>query len=344
MSAARPNLEAQASGATPRSLAARAGRWSAQHRKTAIWGWLAFVVLAFTIGGAVGTKTLEHTQTGVGESGRADQTIANAAPEHAEEMVLIQSTGRTAADPAFRAVVGRRAATAGGGCPTPRTSRARYAPANANQISATGTRPCSASRSPATTPRSWTGSSRPLAGRRAPCRRRTRASPSASSATPAPSSRSTTSIQRRLRQGPDHLPADHPDHPADRLRRARRRRRAAAAGADRGHRDDRPHRSDQPRHRRGGQLDQRGDPADRPRRRGRLLDVLPAPRARGARGGAQRRGVAGRRGGDLGPRGDGLRLHGDDRHGRDVPGRRRRPSSRSPPARSSSSPWRWSAR
>ncbi|MGC1812603.1 MAG: hypothetical protein WA696_00525, partial [Solirubrobacterales bacterium] len=71
----------------PRGIASRAGVWSAKHRKTAIWGWLAFVVVAFMIGGATGTKTLEHTQTGVGESGRADQTVADAAPEHAQEMV-----------------------------------------------------------------------------------------------------------------------------------------------------------------------------------------------------------------------------------------------------------------
>ena len=38
------------------TFAARAGRWSAQHRKTAIWGWIAFVVVAFVIGGAVGVK------------------------------------------------------------------------------------------------------------------------------------------------------------------------------------------------------------------------------------------------------------------------------------------------
>ena len=29
------------------TFAARAGRWSAQHRKKAIWGWIAFVVVAF---------------------------------------------------------------------------------------------------------------------------------------------------------------------------------------------------------------------------------------------------------------------------------------------------------
>ena len=51
------------------NLAARMGRWSAQHRKTAIWGWLAFVFVAFAIGGAVGTKTQDAAQSGVGESG-----------------------------------------------------------------------------------------------------------------------------------------------------------------------------------------------------------------------------------------------------------------------------------
>ena len=92
--ASGPPHEHPSSG--PRGIASRAGVWSAKHRKTAIWGWLAFVFLALAIGNAVGTKTLEHTQTGVGESGRADQTIADAAPEHAQEMVLIQSSGATA--------------------------------------------------------------------------------------------------------------------------------------------------------------------------------------------------------------------------------------------------------
>ena len=47
-----------------RSIAARARRWSATHRKTAIWGWLTFVVVAFAIGGVVGTKTLQQDQSG----------------------------------------------------------------------------------------------------------------------------------------------------------------------------------------------------------------------------------------------------------------------------------------
>src|ERR671933_33784 len=73
------------------TFAARAGRWSAQHRKTAIWGWLAFVVIAFMIGNAVGTKTLQSDELAVGESGRADRAIVGAFQRSAEELVLIQS-------------------------------------------------------------------------------------------------------------------------------------------------------------------------------------------------------------------------------------------------------------
>jgi uncharacterized membrane protein YdfJ with MMPL/SSD domain len=37
------------------NLAARMGRWSARHRKKAIFGWLAFVVVSIAIGAVVGT-------------------------------------------------------------------------------------------------------------------------------------------------------------------------------------------------------------------------------------------------------------------------------------------------
>jgi uncharacterized membrane protein YdfJ with MMPL/SSD domain len=124
-------------GITPRGLASRAGMWSAQHRKTAIWGWLAFVVIALAIGNAVGTKTLERNESGVGESGRADQTIADAAPQHAQEMVLIQSSDTTATDPEFRAVavdVQRKLAA----LPDTQNFESPLAPANANLISSDG--------------------------------------------------------------------------------------------------------------------------------------------------------------------------------------------------------------
>jgi uncharacterized membrane protein YdfJ with MMPL/SSD domain len=88
-----------------RNLAARAGRWSARHRAKAIIGWLAFVVLAVMVGGSVGTESLEDEDSGVGESREADQVVADAFPENAEETVLIQSEDVGAEDPAFRAVV-----------------------------------------------------------------------------------------------------------------------------------------------------------------------------------------------------------------------------------------------
>jgi RND superfamily putative drug exporter len=88
-----------------RNLAGRTGRWSATHRKTAILGWVAFVVLCFMVGGQVGTKTLTTEQGGVGESGTADRIVANAYPKHHDEVVLVQSKTGTYTDPAFRSTV-----------------------------------------------------------------------------------------------------------------------------------------------------------------------------------------------------------------------------------------------
>ena len=45
------------------NLAARAGRWSANHRKTAIWGWLAFVFVALALGIAAGLAWVELFKT-----------------------------------------------------------------------------------------------------------------------------------------------------------------------------------------------------------------------------------------------------------------------------------------
>ncbi len=75
-------------------LAGRAGRWSAAHRKTAIWGWILFVVAAIAIGGALGTKTLSDSQTGVGESAAAGKTLEGGFPHGADESVLVQIARR----------------------------------------------------------------------------------------------------------------------------------------------------------------------------------------------------------------------------------------------------------
>jgi len=94
-------------GKLPHSnLAARAGRWSAQHRKTAVFGWLAFVAIAFVIGGMVGTKTLAQEDMGNGSSQVADRARADAFPKEASEQVLVQAKGDAqASDPAFKAGV-----------------------------------------------------------------------------------------------------------------------------------------------------------------------------------------------------------------------------------------------
>ena len=59
-----------ARGTHKSNLAASMGRWSAAHWKVATFGWLAFVVVAFAIGGAVGTKDADPNTTGPGQSSR----------------------------------------------------------------------------------------------------------------------------------------------------------------------------------------------------------------------------------------------------------------------------------
>jgi uncharacterized membrane protein YdfJ with MMPL/SSD domain len=90
--------------APKRNLAARMARWSAQHRKKAIFGWLAFVIVAFVFGNGM-IKTLEDQEAGVGESGRADKAVFDAFPKKAGENVMIHSDTLDAETVAFKAVV-----------------------------------------------------------------------------------------------------------------------------------------------------------------------------------------------------------------------------------------------
>jgi uncharacterized membrane protein YdfJ with MMPL/SSD domain len=88
-----------------RNIAARAGRWSAQHRKTAIFGWLAFVAVAFALGGGLGTKTISPNEGGPGEAGRANSVLTDAYKQNKVESVLVQSRSGSARDPEFAAGV-----------------------------------------------------------------------------------------------------------------------------------------------------------------------------------------------------------------------------------------------
>ncbi len=122
----------------PKNFAARAGRWSAQHRKTAIIGWLVFVVLAVFVGSSLGTKNISNANSGTGSSGHGDRVIDRAFPDSTGESVLVQSRGHARpSDPGFRATV--RAVIKGVSAqPGVQKVKSPYAADNAGQISKDG--------------------------------------------------------------------------------------------------------------------------------------------------------------------------------------------------------------
>ncbi|MBD0328971.1 MAG: MMPL family transporter [Thermoleophilia bacterium] len=123
----------QGNGRAERNVAARMGRWSAAHWKTATFGWLAFVAVAFALGGLVGTKNVDPNTSGPGESGRMDRILDAGFRQPAGESVLIQSRSARVGDPAFTAaiedVVARVSKLA-----DVQNVRSPLAPANAGQI------------------------------------------------------------------------------------------------------------------------------------------------------------------------------------------------------------------
>src|ERR1700747_3213892 len=73
------------------NIAARMGRWSASHWKTAVFGWLAFVIAAVAIGYTVGEKKIDQKDANVGQSHRADHLLRDAGfrPDPQTEIVLV---------------------------------------------------------------------------------------------------------------------------------------------------------------------------------------------------------------------------------------------------------------
>jgi len=88
-----------------RNLAARMGHWSATHRKTAIWGWLLFVVLAVFIGMKVGQNTIHGADQFSGEAGAAEKALYGAGLRPNTEHVFFQSKNLTINDPRYRAAI-----------------------------------------------------------------------------------------------------------------------------------------------------------------------------------------------------------------------------------------------
>ncbi len=94
-----------------RNLAARAGRWSAAHWKTATFGWLAFVVVAIALGHALGTVKLTDAEQATGESARASAALAAAGFRRtASESVLLHGAQSSYGEPAFRRALERAVA------------------------------------------------------------------------------------------------------------------------------------------------------------------------------------------------------------------------------------------
>jgi RND superfamily putative drug exporter len=78
-------------------IAARLGGWSSRHRKTAIIGWLLFVVVSAAVGGRAGLQEATVAEVDVGDSARAQRILEdNHIEEPAVELVMV--TGRNAGD------------------------------------------------------------------------------------------------------------------------------------------------------------------------------------------------------------------------------------------------------
>lgn len=90
-----------------KNLAATSGAWSARNRRKAVLGWLAFVVVAYLVGGIVGQHNLTDAQMGNGQSGQGTTALEGGFPYHSGEEVLLQGRGPAAPNSAvFVAAVG----------------------------------------------------------------------------------------------------------------------------------------------------------------------------------------------------------------------------------------------
>ena len=88
---ATPTTSSQPGRGQPEPLVERVAAWSARRRKTALFGWLLFVVLTFVVGAAVGGKGPQNHDPG--ESGRAQVMVEEAGDDTRppSENVLVQA-------------------------------------------------------------------------------------------------------------------------------------------------------------------------------------------------------------------------------------------------------------
>ena len=86
---------------------ARLARWSSEHRKIAILGWLAFVVGMFGLlsNGVIETERLTTAESVAGEAGDAEEMLTDAGLRPTSEVAFIQSKDLNVEDPEFQAVI-----------------------------------------------------------------------------------------------------------------------------------------------------------------------------------------------------------------------------------------------
>ena len=255
-----------------KGITGKVGRWSARHPWTAISLWIAFVATAVVIGGAVGTKKLTAAESASGESGVAARTLDKAGFKlQPGEQVLVQSKTLRASDPAFRAVV-NDVITRLDATPNVVKLRSPYAQ---NTISRDGHSALVSFEIP--------GTFDTVASKVEPIQATTAAAQSAHRGLRDRGGRRRQLLQglRRhagqgLREGRAAVAAHHAPDPDHRVRRPADRRHPGGARHERsggGIRADCGREPVAARHRR----DAVGDPADRPRRRRGLLDLLHRP-------------------------------------------------------------------
>jgi putative drug exporter of the RND superfamily len=90
-------------------LVERVAGWSARHRKTAVFGWLALIAVIFVAGQALGTKSVPAYDAG--QSGQAEQALHRlgiVAPAVEDVLIQARAPGQTfAGDPAMRQAAGQ---------------------------------------------------------------------------------------------------------------------------------------------------------------------------------------------------------------------------------------------
>jgi RND superfamily putative drug exporter len=122
----------------PVGLAARLGGWSATHRKAAIIGWVALLVLAVSLGG-IGAKKLSTAGQENGDSAKAERLLDHGGfTRPAAEEVLIQARGGGTVDASAREQAAREVIGAVRDTGRVESIRSPFAPGNQGQVSADG--------------------------------------------------------------------------------------------------------------------------------------------------------------------------------------------------------------